>query len=109
MVSVISFPLAPRKSGLVSLIFPTEALPEADTSAMGSWRARCSYDPVPQMESEDGAVFAYTPQVPYGSHFSKMRVPQHVMGCCLHSDPGFARVTTPRFMGMWTLVGQVWI
>lgn len=56
-----------------------------------------------------GQAFAYTPQVPRGSHFPEMRVPQHVMGCCLHSDHGFARVTSPRFRGMWTFMGQVWI
>lgn len=101
MVSVISFPLAPGKSGLVSLIFPTEELLETEWSAVGSWRTRCPHDPLPQMEGEDGAdVCLRSPGSMWQSLPKNEGAPAH-HGVLSPFRSWFARVTTPRFSGMW--------
>lgn len=64
-----------------------------------------------------GQAFAFIPGVQCSSSLPKGKGAtsypsqnQHtVVGCCLHSDPGFARATTHKFKDMWTLAGQAWI
>lgn len=47
-----------------------------------------------------GQAFAYIPRVQSGSLLPKDGFRRPVMGCCLHSDPGFARATTHKFGDM---------
>lgn len=62
VVSATAFPLAAGMSGVVSFDNPTEALPQAEMSAVGSSGMSWSpIDPLPQVESEGQAGICLRP------------------------------------------------